>query len=384
MRLPINLALRLGFFYLGVSLLCVVSLWACSIPVFRYALERWPADYYRVFIFHSGPITKDSQKILDWFKKITNEEEGKVNLGLQLIDIKAKMEEEAKDLWQSQSKKAGENLPWVVIQLPIDQGNVEKPVVWSGPLQDRRVQTLVDSPTRRTVIQRLIKGQSAVWVLLESGNKKKDEAVWKLIETELKKMEKELELPLQEGGPEDVVDEARGPKLQLKFSLLKISRQDPKEAFFVDMLLNTEPDLKKIKDSAIVFPIYGRGRALYALVGKGINADTIGEACAFLVGPCSCQVKELNPGTDLVMAINWDAAMEGQITGDNPLPTLPSFPAIISVNTELTKDTRPNSQSNSPGEQQKSPFLRNLGYLGIILLIVVVIGSILILRKDKT
>ena len=30
---------------------------ACSVPVFRYALERWQADPYEVFVFHRGPLT---------------------------------------------------------------------------------------------------------------------------------------------------------------------------------------------------------------------------------------------------------------------------------------------------------------------------------------
>ena len=34
---------------------------ACSVPVFRYALERWPADAYRLVIFHNGPLSAEQQ-----------------------------------------------------------------------------------------------------------------------------------------------------------------------------------------------------------------------------------------------------------------------------------------------------------------------------------
>jgi len=55
----------------------------------------------------------------------------------------------------------------------------------------------------------------------------------------------------------------------------------------------------------MAFPVFGRGRALYALVGDGINKETIGEACVFLATACTCMVKEQNPGTDLILAADW-------------------------------------------------------------------------------
>ena len=42
----------------------------------------------------------------------------------------------------------------------------------------------------------------------------------------------------------------------------------------LQMLLNTEDDLKTMKEPMAI-PVFGRGRALYALVGKGINEETI-------------------------------------------------------------------------------------------------------------
>jgi hypothetical protein len=67
-----------------------------------------------------------------------------------------------------------------------------------------------------------------------------------------------------------------------------------------------------------VFPVFGQGRVLYALVGAGINEMTIAETCGFLVGACSCQVKALNPGTDLLIWADWWAGLEG-LGGPQPL-----------------------------------------------------------------
>ena len=36
--------------------------------------------------------------------------------------------------------------------------------------------------------------------------------------------------------------------------------------------------------------------------------DNIRETIYFLTGPCGCEIKMMNPGVDLLMAANWDAA----------------------------------------------------------------------------
>ncbi len=59
----------------------------------------------------------------------------------------------------------------------------------------------------------------------------------------------------------------------------------------------------------LLFPIFGRGRVLDGLIANGINADNLKDAGQFLCGPCSCQVKRLNPGMDLLIAADWDAVL---------------------------------------------------------------------------
>ena len=55
-----------GFIYL---LLFSVSVNASYVPVFRYALERWPADNYEIIIFHRGTLTSEDMSILEWLEK---------------------------------------------------------------------------------------------------------------------------------------------------------------------------------------------------------------------------------------------------------------------------------------------------------------------------
>ncbi len=41
-------------------------------------------------------------------------------------------------------------------------------------------------------------------------------------------------------------------------------------------------------------------------MGAGINADNLRESAAFVTGACSCQVKEQNPGFDLLLNADWN------------------------------------------------------------------------------
>jgi hypothetical protein len=102
---------------------------------------------------------------------------------------------------------------------------------------------------------------------------------------------------------------------------VKVKRDDPAEAAFVAMLLASEEDLSGFNEP-MAFPIFGQGRALYALVGKGIRVETIDEAAQFLIGSCSCQVKEQNPGIDIAMAVDWKQLVEDQATPGQKLPEL--------------------------------------------------------------
>ena len=52
------------------------------------------------------------------------------------------------------------------------------------------------------------------------------------------------------------------------------------------------------------------GAALGAWPAKGFGDDQIDEACLFLLGACSCQVKRMNPGWDLLLNVDWDGALQ--------------------------------------------------------------------------
>jgi hypothetical protein len=59
-----------------------------------------------------------------------------------------------------------------------------------------------------------------------------------------------------------------------------------------------------------VAAVFGRGRALGAWPAEGFGDEQIDEASLFLLGACSCEVKRLNPGWDLLLNVDWDERLQ--------------------------------------------------------------------------
>ncbi len=291
---------------------------ACNIPVFRYALERWRAeradDLYAVIIFHCGPLSAEQKAAAEALQKLGDERAPKANLVVELVDVAGKMTLEQQKLWQAQKEPS---LPWLVLRYP--DSPEQAPTPWAGPLSESNVRLLTDSPARKEIARRILSGDSVVWVLLESGDKEQDDAAAKLLQAELKRLEKVVELP--EGLGEGSVKLLSELPVHIAFSVVRVSRADPAEQALVGMLLHSEDDLPQEK-GPMAFPVFGRGRFLPGLVAKGINADTLEGACQFLCAACSCRVKRLNPGMDLLMAVEWDALL------DTPTEQEPQKPGV--------------------------------------------------------
>jgi len=245
-----------------------------------------------------------------------------LNLRISPIDLASSTADEVTGLLGG---PVPETLPALVLWYPWNKGRAAP--FWTGQFTPSMVKTLIQSPKRQELAQRLTDGQTAVWIFIESGNAAKDKAALQLLNQELDAAMKELE----EMAPE-LAEELEMPGLSYEFSVLPVSRSDPNEKMLLEMLLNSESDLDEYTDEPIVFPTFGRGRALFALVGEGINTDNLRETIAFITGPCGCEVKMLNPGVDLLMAENWDASVmqfyqEFYETAEEPLPELTSvFP----------------------------------------------------------
>ncbi len=310
-----------------VVLLSSVVAFACNVPVFRYALERWPADLYEVVVLHDGELSPAAAVRLETLRESGTASSQPANLNVRTIEASEMKDELLKHLWD----KHNSSEPLMAVLYPRNAREIPDRVVGTLPLTDESITQLVDSPVRQAVTQKLLDGDSAVWIFVPCGDADQDEVAKKTLQAEIKRNQDELELPPQDEIESDEFFREETPiELRLSFSMVTLDRSDPREKCMLQMLLGSEPDLESL-DQPMAFPVIGRGRVLYALVGKGIFRDTIAMASRFVVGPCSCQVKDQNPGFDLLLAVDWDEKLGGSVISKPPIersgkPTLLTIP----------------------------------------------------------
>jgi hypothetical protein len=85
---------------------------------------------------------------------------------------------------------------------------------------------------------------------------------------------------------------------------VEVSRGSEDEQVLMPMLLNFYPGLEE-PDEPLLFPVFGRGRAVGVLKADEIEALNLEDVIAFLLNPCSCQIKVANPGFDLMLKGDW-------------------------------------------------------------------------------
>ncbi|MBN2289707.1 MAG: hypothetical protein JXQ83_10280 [Candidatus Glassbacteria bacterium] len=291
---------------------------ACDVPVYRYALERWPSATYEVVAFYRGALTIEQSRVVELLGR---PEDGgpHANCTVRPVELGSLPDGPLRALRESLDNPSP---PLLALLSPHGAGQQE--IIWSGSLTAGSAEKITGSRARREIARRILSGEAAVWVLLESGDREKDEAAAALLEGRLELLERSLRLP-------EAVDRASrsgAPELRVDFSMLRLSRSDPEEEVLVRLLMHTEQDLGLYASVPMAFPVYGRGRVLYALVGEGISQENIDEACAFLVGPCACEIKALNPGLDLLMRVDWDAGLAGSWVNEVGLPPLAGLSAL--------------------------------------------------------
>jgi hypothetical protein len=290
------LALGLG---MVPFLVASVSARACSVPVFRHALQGWEAEPYQVFLFHRGPLTGKDRRVLEHLERFTGARQRPI-LTVNSINLNNATDTPLLKIFKQQKDV---KLPWIMTFYPGDR-RLKEPV-WKGHLTMDVVDRLVSSPVRETIATRILQGESAVAVLLESGNNKQDARAANIIEKALKTLANKFRLP-DRGNPIPPsllwMDEKYGP-VKIDFSMIRVSRRDAREQMLVQMLQHSEDDLPT--DQPMVFFIYGRGRVLLPLVGAGITPRNIEEATGLICGPCLCVVKRSNPDFEVLFNVAW-------------------------------------------------------------------------------
>ncbi|MDP7024740.1 MAG: hypothetical protein QGH42_10950 [Kiritimatiellia bacterium] len=312
-----------------MSMIAIPGLvFACSTPVFDFALQHWAPDSYGIQASHSAEPSGDEAAAIE----LLTESAAGANIS-------------------NSFSIASDAPPTITVSYP-RSARIQKPV-WQAPLTLKSVEKVVGSPVRKMLVEEIAAGRCAVWLFLESGNKELDDAAEQRLRASLTELEKTLLLPER---PD--TDEAEGiaptnAARKASFAVIRLSRNDPAESFLVSNLLNSESDLHEFAEP-MAFPVFGRGRALYAIVGKGINADIVERASVFVTGSCSCEVKSGNPGVDLLISANWNDVLTKFEYKEDALPPLtgiasgvPVASAPVAVEDAIASDAGGNTAKNT-------------------------------------
>lgn len=303
------------FAVLTCLLLLASETFACQVPVFRFALERWAADRFELLVTSHGALEPAVQKELTALQSSLDADPTPINLTLKVVDLATLTEA------QKISLPALEHLgsePSMIL-LPPPSWMTTDPV-WSGPATAENLHLLLDSPTRRKCAEHLLKGESAVWLVVEGEDAEMNARAVALLQAGLARASSLLEIPTgvirrEDLNPDiehlDLDDVLRSDvPLKISFAVETVSRNDLAEAIFLPTLV--EPDALASQEPLVV-PIFGRGRTPGALPASQMTEDRVFAACEYLCGACSCQVKSGNPGYDLLFKTSWDTHLNAEV-----------------------------------------------------------------------
>ena len=303
----------LKFLVIGLFLL-VPTCRACSVPVFRYALERWPSDVFEAVVLHPGPLTspdKEAVEALDQFAQ-----KNPVNLSVQILDTSKPLPPAYENLGE-QIHKAEVGRAILVLRYPIRFGRAD--TIYSGHLASAVLQSMMQSPARRELVRRIGSGHTAVFLILANNDAEKTAALKKLADEQSSRLDAKVKIPAL--SPKDLESQLQSTiPFKIMFSTLVVNQNDPAERVFVDMLLtgvrlqpgqNVEP---------LLIPVFGQGRILDVWPSSNVNEETFDEIATFLCGPCLCKYKEQNEGRDLLLTADWNRILLGQETIETPGP----------------------------------------------------------------
>lgn len=322
---------------------------ACNIPVFRYALERWRPDACEVIVFHEGELKPDELSTLAKLERSAaaqaegageraGEDDGRPNVKLIRSRVGDEADARNRELWQSMKGSEGVRLPYVVVRTVVSDKRAVNS--WHGPLDQFDPARLLDSPIRRELSRRLLGGHAVVWLLIKSPDASKTAQAKGLLTEELKKLSRTVEFPEGLGLPGSELY-AEVPLL-MEFSVLEVDPNDPAESFLMGLFRGFHPEASE-QGQPLLVPVFGRGRALEVIPGDRLDAALIGDLTRYLCGACSCQVKEQNPGFDLLVSTAWDRELFGE-EGETPPPAK-----------EFDPDKAPTLLTIPPGKKVQGP-----------------------------
>jgi hypothetical protein len=287
-----------------------------------------------VVVFHQTPLTANQQSLLSAAipgpSGLTGDRREAVSPSVNALDAAAsskvsarvvtadvaRLEQPYQQLWAQLSAESPLPLPYVVVRAKV--GTARTVNAWHGPFDSISDWDVFQSPARREIAKRLLAGHSVVWLVIAAKDEQRNAKVRKMLEENLDALADKIQLPDGIGLPgSELYSEI---PLLVKFSVLEIARDDPREAFLIQLFSSFRSEAFA-SGEALVIPVFGRGRALEVIPGSDLHPRLLEELTAFLSGACSCQVKEQNPGFDLLFSVDWNTELFGE--GFEPPPPRP-------------------------------------------------------------
>jgi hypothetical protein len=199
---------------------------ACTIPVFRYALERWDADRLLLVVYHDGPLAEREEAAVRDLAQRSSQAGGPLNIEVVRYDVGAPPEA-LRDL----QPPADQKLPWV--EGRSRAAGPRMVVRWQGSLAEATSDVHVfDSPARAEVIRRILDGDAAVWLVV--GPEADAAALAEQLKTHIDGVKRELDLPAGIGQPGSEI--YASIPLEIRFSVLTVAHGDVREQHFLQQI----------------------------------------------------------------------------------------------------------------------------------------------------
>lgn len=329
-------------FIAGLILLDALPGEACNTPVYRYAMYNWAPAPYFVFYFHRGEPPEEDAKLNQMIAELSETRPAVANVRFEAVDVAEadldRLPEPVVEAWRSHvGEEADQAEP---VYLVFTSWGAKLDV---GRLDEETVRAMVASPARTRMAELLQEGNASVLLFVPGSDAAENERAEKVARdliAQVNSGEIAVEAEFPEPGPSQLLPPSQtsaeapaedapsgeesapapgGPRVEL----LKLTRSDAAEKWFVQSLMVMEPDLEELAEQPMIFFAYGRGRAMPPYVGKGITLDNLTGELQFLGSACSCFVKEQNPGADLLVQWDWEATADAMAAND---PTLMGEP----------------------------------------------------------
>jgi hypothetical protein len=308
---------------------CLIIIFACISAAVEdkssldTSLHEWKPDYYRALVVYDAKNPAITDEGVNAILAKSEDNIKSLNLSIRKIDLADKANIDAKTAEVLKVMKPGK-FPFTIIYFP-ENSEFENPL-WAGNMSTEEADMIADSPARREIVRRLLKGESAVWLLIESGVDYKDYRILKLLSEEIKNIgDKPASGDIV---PVEVADLKKGKDKQkppTKMSIIRISRDDVAEKFLLKLLNDIEPDIMNVENEPVLVPVYEKGRILKLFSNAEITGDNIRNAIELFTDGNIEMERVLNPGTALPLSVNWDAFASGKLSIDKELPALRNF-----------------------------------------------------------